>query len=1068
MNELTVLRGANLQWTMHLERVWRDVDYHIPGFHEHVRQQVLYELEALADADDSPLGVVITGEAGSGKTHLVGSIRSACAASHAYFVLVDMTDVRDFWETVLLGYLKSLQREQSSGQPQFHRLLASLPGVSVEPEKLANLRPPRLINVTDKLIRDVGRGAHNQRMLEHRDVLRALVLLASSEMQIQAVGFDWLQATGISESQALLQGFSQAQPHPQSVVRGLSWLMSLSGATVLAFDQLDAIVAEHNLAAGVDVSEMAPGLAARVRLSQSIIEGIGRGFMELRDTASRTLMVVSSLQSTWDILKKTSGRAAADRFGSEYNLQAQVSSELQRLLVERRMAATFAKHHFSPPYPSWPFRPTAFEDVHLTPRLLLKRCDEHRRRCLREGKISELEAFQSNGSNAPAAVDDDAMSALDQAYRAMMTEAQPAEILAESREDELGELVGKVARLIPEQYIIPDSLDLFVDDHFKSRQAYEPLHVRVRLVDHRQDDREEHLSLRVLQRAHHLAFQARLRAAITESGIDEGLDFRKLVILRHGEAPHGTVTMQLLDRLNARGGQLAALEEIDSRRLWALNELRRKAPAQWHAWLQIRRPVNDIAALEPLTRWVHGLLEDKRPGTTTQPPPLADKSTIDSERDTDAKPVPPARDQPIAATAMDPTRLPIGSAYAGNQLLNPIFFETAALTKHLAVLAGAGSGKTVLVRRLIEEAALRGIPSLVVDIANDLAMLGDPWPEPPPQWHEEDAALAKQYRERVDVRIFTPGRQSGNPMVLQPLPDLSSVRDDAQELDAAISMAADSLRPIVVTGGGHAKSVQEAILRNALNFLARSGQSDLNSFVELLSDVPPELVEGYRRGSDQAQKMSEALRARMTLDPLLKSEGTPLDPALLFGGSKDGRTRVSVINLAGLGGLESQQNFLNQLTMTLFSWVKKHPLSSQTGLGGLFVIDEAKDFVPANRATICSQSIIRGAAQFRKYGVGMVIATQEPKSIDHRIIANCSSQIYGRANSPAAIETVRDLIRQKGGSGNDISRLQTGQFYVYSEGFRAPIKVQSRLCLTHHPNNPPSADWVAERAARDA
>ena len=62
----------------------------------------------------------------------------------------------------------------------------------------------------------------------------------------------------------------------------------------------------------------------------------------------------------------------------------------------------------------------------------------------------------------------------------------------------------------------------------------------------------------------------------------------------------------------------------------------------------------------------------------------------------------------------------------------------------------------------------------------------------------------------------------------------------------------------------------------------------------------------------------------------------------------DGRTPVSVFNLAGLGGLEGQQSFVNQLTMTLFTWVKKHPQPGQTGLGGLLLIDEAKDFVPSS------------------------------------------------------------------------------------------------------------------------
>jgi DNA helicase HerA-like ATPase len=62
----------------------------------------------------------------------------------------------------------------------------------------------------------------------------------------------------------------------------------------------------------------------------------------------------------------------------------------------------------------------------------------------------------------------------------------------------------------------------------------------------------------------------------------------------------------------------------------------------------------------------------------------------------------------------------------GNQLHEEIQIELLSLTKHTVILAGSGSGKTVLIKRLIEEAALAGIPAIVIDAANDLARLGHP------------------------------------------------------------------------------------------------------------------------------------------------------------------------------------------------------------------------------------------------------------------------------------------------------------------------------------------------------
>ena len=1086
MDPMTVLDRVDLQWTMHVDRVWRDVAYHVPGFHDQLRERVASDVEALVGSEDadSPLGIVLTGEAGAGKTHLLGSIRAACTERDAYFVLVDMTDVRDFWETALLGYLKSLQRPTRTAGQQFRRVLAELPGWSIDVEELAALRPPRLINVTDKLIGELGRGPLNQPLLEHRDVLRALVLLASTDMQIQSVGFDWLQATGVSDDQLVLQGFSKAQSTPRSVVRGLSWLMSLSHPTVLTLDQLDAIVAEHNVVVGVNATHMAPELSARVRLSESIIQGIGRGLLELRDTTSRTVTVVSSLQATWDILKKTCGRMVVDRYRAELNLRPTASADLARLLVERRLAASFQKLGYSPPYPSWPFRPHAFETTYgWTPRTLLKACDAHRRLCLAEGRVVELDRFLQDGTEPPPPplpldIDD-----IDREYAALAGRADATALLSESREDELGDLVGRVLLLLPEQYATPNSMDLMVEDQFAGRQSFEPLHARIRLVDHAHNDREEHLSVRVLQRSHHLAFQARLRAAITESGVDAGIEFRKLVVLRESSVPGGKVSQELIVRLKVRGGVMRPLGAEDVRRLWALEQLAKSARSGWRAWLRERRPIDSIPALKFIGEWLVALLEGKRPGSTIGPAPVhategkpQPKPTTDTKPTSEPKPRTEAKAIPAVpgpdAARIDRARLPVGRRLIGKTTTEPVVLELGSLVRHLAVLAGAGSGKTVFVRRLVEEAALRGIPAAVIDVANDLSMLGQSWPERPAEWTDDDDALARDYQRTVAVRVFTPGVPSGDAVRLEPLPDFAGVRDVADELEGAVKMAVDTLRPLAVQGHGHAGVVQDAILVETLRHFARHHQGQLKEYVDLLSDLPPEIVPGFQDVTKQARKMSETLRARMITDPLLQAGGTPLDPAVLFRCGKDGRTPVSVFNLAGLGSLENQQSFVNQLTMMLFTWVKKHPLSGTTGLGGLLVIDEAKDFVPANRPTVCSQSIIRGAAQFRKYGVGMIVATQEPKSIDHKIIANCSSHAYGRANSPAAIDVVHDLIRQHGGTGDDVAKLGTGQFYMHGElhsagaKLAAATKIQTALCLTHHPKSPPSPDWVAAEARR--
>lgn len=152
--------------------------------------------------------------------------------------------------------------------------------------------------------------------------------------------------------------------------------------------------------------------------------------------------------------------------------------------------------------------------------------------------------------------------------------------------------------------------------------------------------------------------------------------------------------------------------------------------------------------------------------------------------------------------------------------------------------------------------------------------------------------------------------------------------------------------------------------------------------------------------------------------------------------------------------------------MTLFTWIKKNPAHPEEPLQGLLVIDEAKDFIPALQAVPCRSSVLRLAAQARKYGLGLIFATQAPRSIDHNVIANCSTQFYGQANSPAAIEVIRDQIRQRGGTGDDVARLGTGRFYVYTEDTHVPVKIKASLCLSHHPPTPLDETGVLQRARK--
>jgi DNA helicase HerA-like ATPase len=392
-----------------------------------------------------------------------------------------------------------------------------------------------------------------------------------------------------------------------------------------------------------------------------------------------------------------------------------------------------------------------------------------------------------------------------------------------------------------------------------------------------------------------------------------------------------------------------------------------------------------------------------------------------------------------------------------------VSLDLAVLSKHAVLFAGTGSGKTVLLRRVIEESALRGVSSIVLDPNNDLARLGDGWPEPPEEWSAADAPRAAEYLAETDVVVWTPRRQSGRPLTFRPLPDFAAVKDEPDDLDAAIDAAAGAIAPRVVSSGRRAEE-ETAVLREALRYYAKSGASDLAGFVDLLDELPEDITL-LRNAGATAATLAQRLRVTQINDPLFAGEGEPVDPGILLTPASGKRARVSVISMIGLPDPAQRQGFVNQLQMALFSWIKQHPARDRP-LSGLLVMDEAQDLVPSGKVTACSESTRRLVAQARKYGLGLLFATQAPKALHNQIPGNAATQFYGRLSSPVQIGAAREVAKAKGGDVPDIARLTRGQFYVGTDGTKF-IKTATPMCLSYHPAAPLTEQEVIARARAD-
>ena len=212
--------------------------------------------------------------------------------------------------------------------------------------------------------------------------------------------------------------------------------------------------------------------------------------------------------------------------------------------------------------------------------------------------------------------------------------------------------------------------------------------------------------------------------------------------------------------------------------------------------------------------------------------------------------------------------------------------------------------------------------------------------------------------------------------------------------------------------------------------------------------------------------MADRLQAAMIVDPLFGGDGTPLDPGTLLTPSPDKHARISVISFVGLPTDVQRQTFVNQLQLALFAWIARTRLATVRS-GGLLVMDEAQDFAPSGAATACTESTLKLSAQARKYGLGLMFATQSPKGLHNRIPGNAATQFFGRLNAGVQINAATELARRKGGDVDDIARLKSGLFYAASEGV-AFDKVRMPMCLSYHPSSALTEEEVIERAQQQA
>ena len=387
----------------------------------------------------------------------------------------------------------------------------------------------------------------------------------------------------------------------------------------------------------------------------------------------------------------------------------------------------------------------------------------------------------------------------------------------------------------------------------------------------------------------------------------------------------------------------------------------------------------------------------------------------------------------------------LGSFYLGRNRADasPLLYDARDLVTHAVTVGMTGSGKTGLCIGLLEEAAIDGIPAIVIDPKGDLSNLLLTFPDLSPQdftpwvneddgrnqglslsdfaaqqaafWQQglagwrQDGTRIRKLRDAADFTIYTPGSDAGIPVsILESFaaPD-AATRDDREALRDRITATATSLLGLVGIEADPVRSREHVLISTLFDHAWKQGQNlDLAALIAQVQTPPVSRVGVMELDSFYSAEDRFALA--MALNNLLASpgfeawlSGEPLDlDRLLF--TPEGKPRVSIFSIAHLSDAE-RMFFVSLLLNQTLSWVRGQ--SGTTSLRAILYMDEIFGYFPPVSNPPSKRPLLTLLKQARAFGLGVVLATQNPVDLDYKGLANAGTWFIGR------LQTERDKAR---------------------------------------------------------
>ncbi|MAU00878.1 MAG: hypothetical protein CL608_27350 [Anaerolineaceae bacterium] len=425
----------------------------------------------------------------------------------------------------------------------------------------------------------------------------------------------------------------------------------------------------------------------------------------------------------------------------------------------------------------------------------------------------------------------------------------------------------------------------------------------------------------------------------------------------------------------------------------------------------------------------------------------------------------------------------------------PLLYDPDDLVTHAVVVGMTGSGKTGLCLDLLEEAALNNVPALMIDPKGDITNALMHFPNLAPadfqpwinanearregktveQAAEETAALwrngladwqitpdrIQKLKDSAQFAIYTPGSDAGLPVsILASLkaPDIPW-ESNRELLREKISGTVTALLGLVgLKDIDPVRAREHILLANIFEHAWSQGQDlDLASLI-MQTQAPPFTKLGvFDVNTFFPEK--DRFELAMMLNNILASpafqawiEGEPLDVAgLLY--LPDGRPRHTIFYIAHLSEAE-RMFFVTLLYSAVESWMRAQ--KGSTTLRALVYFDEIFGYLPPTANPPSKEPMLRMLKQARAFGVGMVLATQNPVDVDYKALSNAGTWFIGKLGTEQDKARLLDGLTTAAGGGFDrrvyddlISALGKRVFLLRNVHDKQPSLFQTRWAMNY-------------------